>query len=722
MAAPPTLLALACSLAFCPAARAAGDDGAAPSRDAARGTPAHKTVDLKGVQVTATSAPAAGVAMKLPLSLREIPQTITIVDRARIDQQRLLTLDDVMAQTPGVTLQPGQALRTAYYVHGFSIDSMMLDGIPTSGWNEALTTEDMVTYQRVEVLRGAGGLLQGVGDPSATLNLVRKRPTATPQADARLSVGSWNQRRADVDLSGPLDAGHTVRGRLIATDENRQYAYDETHRRKRILYGTVEWNPMPDMVLALGAKWQHIKDDAPYMGLPRYTDGRMLDVSYRSYPGTDWSLRDWNTLHLFGEAKARLGDGWELQLAANHFSGDSHLKYASAMGAVDPASGRGSVVTGGAYRFGNDETDLDGYLTGSYTLFGYSHELVAGANLWRVHTDQDQAALPGLGQAVIWPGWDPGSVAEPPWQPYSGRQTTRSKQYGGYLATRLHLGERLTWVLGLRESWWDTDVTKRNLVGGGPAIPAGSYSIHHHATPYSGLLLDLDGHWTAYASYAGIFEPQNDLKADGSVIDPMTGTNAELGLKGEFAGGALNTSFALYRTRQKNRAQPDLRYPCTTASCYYLPDGEVEARGAEVELDGRPSARLSLSAGYTYTATRYLKDASRQGSPYASFTPRHMLKLWAHYRLPWQQDRWSVGGGLQAQSKAWVDSAGLRLEQGTYAVLNAMVDYRIGAHADVALNVNNLLDRRYLLSFNNLSWNNWYGDSRNAMLTLHLHL
>lgn len=676
---------------------------------------------LDTIKVTANSAPAAGVSMKLPLALREIPQTVTIVDRERIDQQRLLTLDDVMAQTPGVTLQPGTMLRTGYFVHGFSVDSLMLDGIPASGWNEALTTEDMATYERVEVLRGAGGLMQGTGNPSASINLVRKRPTETPHVDARWSVGTWSQRRGDVDISGPLTADHRLRGRFVVADEDRGYAYRDTHRRKKIVYGTVEWNLTPDTVLAVGAKWQRLKDDAPYMGLPRYRDGGMPDVSYKTYPGSDWSRRDWNTLHLFAEVKNRFADGWEWRLAANHFSGDSRFRYASAYGAIDRTTGRGSTLFGGAYRFGNDETDLDAYLTGHFSLFGRDHELVAGANLWRVDTDQDQAALPGLGQPVDLATWWPGSVSAPAWQPYSGRQSTHSKQYGGYVAVRFHLSDDVTWVVGGRESWWRTNVTQRHLVGGGPALPAGRYSIDKHATPHTGLLVDVTPGWTAYASYASIFKPQNYLQASGAVIKPMTGNNIELGIKGDMASGALNASFALYRTRQKNRAQEDLRYPCTSASCYYVAQGEVEARGVEAELDGRIDDRWTLSAGYTYTATRYLRDQDASGS-FASFTPRHLVKLWTHYRLPWQDDRWTIGAGIQTQSKAWTDTGGLRLHQGGYTLVNAMLGYRLRDDLDLSLNLNNLLDRRYLLSFNSVAWNNWYGDSRNAMLTLHFHL
>ncbi|HBK01172.1 MAG TPA: TonB-dependent siderophore receptor, partial [Delftia acidovorans] len=68
---------------------------------------------------------------------------------------------------------------------------------------------DTAMLDRVEVLRGATGLLRGAGSPSAMVNMVRKRPTAQWQGSAALTLGSWERQRMEADLSGPLNAAGT---------------------------------------------------------------------------------------------------------------------------------------------------------------------------------------------------------------------------------------------------------------------------------------------------------------------------------------------------------------------------------------------------------------------------------------------------------------------------------------------------------------------------------
>mgnify|MGYP002150672716 CR=1 FL=1 len=88
---------------------------------------------------------------------------------------------------------------------GFTIDNLMYDGLPTSLSTFTLDTiagADLAMYDRVEVVRGATGLMTGAGSPSATLNLVRKRPTKEFQGYVSGSGGSWDRYRSELDVSG----------------------------------------------------------------------------------------------------------------------------------------------------------------------------------------------------------------------------------------------------------------------------------------------------------------------------------------------------------------------------------------------------------------------------------------------------------------------------------------------------------------------------------------
>jgi outer membrane receptor for ferric coprogen and ferric-rhodotorulic acid len=129
---------------------------------------------------------------------------VSVIDHERIEQQNLFSLDEVMQQATGVTVQPFQLLTTAYYVRGFKINSFELDGVPAMLGETAGSPQDMAVYERVEILRGSNGLLHGSGNPAATVNLVRKRPQKAFAASTTLSGGTWDRYRGEVDVGGPL--------------------------------------------------------------------------------------------------------------------------------------------------------------------------------------------------------------------------------------------------------------------------------------------------------------------------------------------------------------------------------------------------------------------------------------------------------------------------------------------------------------------------------------
>uniref|UniRef100_UPI0013D92DF3 TonB-dependent siderophore receptor n=1 Tax=Stenotrophomonas maltophilia TaxID=40324 RepID=UPI0013D92DF3 len=421
----------------------------------------------------------------------------------------------------------------------------------------------------------------------------------------------------------------------------------------------------------------------------------------------DWDRFDWDTTRVFGGIEHAFGNAWTAKLSVNYQNGDSTLKYAGANGAVDPATGAGPRLTGAAYKFENDQKSIDGYLNGPFELLGRRHEATLGWNYQRTSLEQFSASfLTPVNQPVnVW-DWDPGSVPEPGIGPYASRGPTRTTQSGLYAVGRFSLADPLTLITGVRLSRWKQD-------GAGTSTKLGN-----ELTPYGGVVLDIAPQWSLYASYAQIFQPQTQTTWDGKTLDPVKGTNLEAGIKGELLDGRLNTSLAFFNIRQRNRAQVDPAYPCAGMTCFYISGGEVESQGVEAEISGRPLPGLDLSLGYTYNTTKYLKDAQSQGQPFASFTPRHIARLWANYAFPWDNGRLSAGMGVQAQSAYTVQSGGVTLRQGGYALVSARVGYRINRHLSAALHLNNLFDRRYYQSISGPQWNNRYGEPRSVMLTL----
>ncbi len=664
---------------------------------------------ISGESTSATQPPGVTTLGKVPLKPRELPQSASVIDHERLEQQNLFSLDEAMQQATGVTVQPFQLLTTAYYVRGFKVDSFELDGVPALLGNTASSPQDMAIYERVEILRGSNGLLHGTGNPAATVNLVRKRPQREFAASTTLSAGRWDRYRAEVDVGGPLSASGNVRGRAVAAYEDRDYFYDVADQGTRLLYGVTEFDLSPDTLLTVGAQYQHIDSITNMAGVPMAKDGSNLGLSRDTYLDVDWDRFKWDTYRAFGSLEQQLGGGWKGKVSAEYQEADSRLRYAGSFGAIDPQTGDGGQLMGAAYKFKSIQRSLDANLNGPVRLFGLTHELLGGVTYAQGETRQDTARflnLPNTPVNVY--RWDPHGVPRPQIGQYTSPGTTTTTQKGLYALGRIKLAEPLTLVVGGRESWWDQDT------------PATRFKPGRQFTPYGGLIWDFARDWSWYVSYAEVYQPQADRQTwNSEPLSPVEGKTYETGIKGELADGRLNLSLAAFRIDLENNPQEDPDHPGPPNNPFYISGGKVRSQGFELEGTGYLTPYWSLSAGYTYTSTEYLKDSQNDsGTRYSTFTPRHLLRLWSNYDLPWQDRRWSVGGGLQAQSDYSVDYRGVSMRQGGYALINMRLGYKIDEHWTAAVNVNNLFDRTYYQSLSNPNWNNRYGEPRSFNVSL----
>ncbi len=664
---------------------------------------------ISGESTSATQPPGVTTLGKVPLKPRELPQSASVIDHERLEQQNLFSLDEAMQQATGVTVQPFQLLTTAYYVRGFKVDSFELDGVPTLLGNTASSPQDMAIYERVEILRGSNGLLHGTGNPAATVNLVRKRPQREFAASTTLSAGRWDRYRAEVDVGGPLSASGNVRGRAVAAYEDRDYFYDVADQGTRLLYGVTEFDLSPDTLLTVGAQYQHIDSITNMAGVPMAKDGSNLRLSRDTYLDVDWDRFKWDTYRAFGSLEQQLGGGWKGKVSAEYQEADSRLRYAGSFGAIDPQTGDGGRLTGAAYKFKSIQRSLDANLNGPVRLFGLTHELLGGVTYAQGETRQDTARFLNLPNTLVNVyRWDPHGVPRPQIGQYTSPGTTTTTQKGLYALGRIKLAEPLTLVVGGRESWWDQDT------------PATRFKPGRQFTPYGGLIWDFARDWSWYVSYAEVYQPQADRQTwNSEPLSPVEGKTYETGIKGELADGRLNLSLAAFRIDLENNPQEDPDHPGPSNNPFYISGGKVRSQGFELEGTGYLTPYWSLSAGYTYTSTEYLKDSQNDsGTRYSTFTPRHLLRLWSNYDLPWQDRRWSVGGGLQAQSDYSVDYRGVSMRQGGYALVNMRLGYKIDEHWTAAVNVNNLFDRTYYQSLFNPYWNNRYGEPRSFNVSL----
>lgn len=632
------------------------------------------------------SVPITTAGTKMSMVPRDIPQSVSIISQQRMQDQDLQTLGEVMTNTTGITASNIDSDRSDYYARGFLINNYLYDDIPTSIsnlWNFGDAGSDTAIYQRIEVVRGATGLMTGTGNPSAAINMVRKHADSREfQGSVSGSYGSWDKQRLVTDLSAPLTASGNVRGRVIAGYQDNDTWLDRYHTRKKFLYGTVDADLTDNTTLSLGYDYQESDTDDPtWGGLPTwYSDGSRTHYDRETNPAPDWSYSNHESKKVYADLTHRFSNGWQARLNGTHAESDFDSKLMYASGFPDKTTGSGVNAYGGWNKGKRKLDSVDTYATGPFELFSRSHELMVGASYSRqnnhYYNSQSMLSEADIGNYNQWNG----SVADPVWSDWVDYSNDTIRQKSVYAATRLSLTDPLSLIVGARYTNWRAE--------GSTAT-----SDKSDVTPYAGLVYDINDTWSAYASYTSIFQPQTVRDSNGAYLDPVTGKNYEAGLKADWYNGRLTASFAVFRIEQDNVAQSENTYiPGTTETAYRAADGTV-SKGVEFEVNGALTDRWQM----TFGGTRYVAKDS-DNTAINPFLPRTSLKLFTRYQLPMLTDL-TVGGGVNWQNHTWEEADGplgsQRAEQGSYALVSLFGRYQVTRQFSVQANVNNLFDKTY---------------------------
>lgn len=654
---------------------------------------------------------ATTVGSKTPVAIKDIPQSVSVITRQRIEDQNLVSLEDVLAQSTGVQLRRSTNDVAFFYMRGYQLDSVQLDGVPIptgQGSTRLATGLDMAAYDRVEVLRGPAGLFQGAGEPTGAVNLVRKRPGDRFSASGALGYGSWDFYRAEADVGGPVTDSGKVRARLVSLYEDRKFFYDVAEQQKPMIYGTVEFDLSESTTLSVGAARQEISG-MPYGGLPTYADGRFADLSRSTYLDADWAYSDSNTTDTFAELDHRLNNGGQVKLSTRFVDRTYDLKRLFNTAPIDPVTGT-TPLNAQRIAATQEDVSLDGYVSTPFELFGQTHNAVAGINYRNSQFGQKSGAVAtGLFQDVF----APVNNLPEPFVPYTSDAEQEQTQYGPYGQLRVKPIDWTTVIVGGRMSW--VNQQNRNRM---TDVVTAKYSVDEEFTPYAALVFDLTKNIALYGSYSSIFQPQSQATTAGALIDPRTGDQYETGIKGEFLDGRLNTHLAAFQLRDENRALAI--DGCVGLNCF-VAAGEVESKGFEMEVSGQVMPGWNIYSGYAYTITEYLQGAAAQtGTAFSTYNPRHIFNLWTNYEILTGNLRGlSFGGGVRAMSGFDYEFGGaVRPEQDAYAVFGAQVGYRLTDYASLNLTVENLFDENYFERVNGTIDGNRYGEPRNVMLSL----
>lgn len=660
-------------------------------------------------------------ATGLPLSIRETPQSVTVVTRQRMEDQASSSLQDVLETSSGMSIQKYDSDRTEYLARGFTVGEFQYDGVVIQNegvYDYGLTNPDTAIYDRVEIVKGANGLLQGAGSPGAAVNLVRKRPTDTFQASITGTAGSWNAYRTEADVSGPLNSDGSLRGRLVGSFEDAESYLDHYEKRSFNLYGILEADITDNTTLSLGADYQRNRPrGSSWTGLPMFfSDGSRTDFDVSTNPATDWSRRDTFTNNFFVTLDHEFDNGWKTDVTYNHRrNGHDSVLGSAGSGYPDPVTGAGVYQYVGKYTGRLVQDTLDAKLSGPVELFGREHDLMFGATASHKTTKGPLYEYGGINYDSAVPNfftWD-GNTDEPDFK-LTGRYENSLTQYGAYAATRLRPTDDLSFILGSRFSWYDYDDQGSYDNATATWSGASQYSANGKVTPYLGVVYDLTQDWSVYASYTGIFKPQGNQDVNGAYLDPEEGHSYEAGVKAELFDGRLNTSAAVFMIKQDNVAERAGTDPNTGEDYYTAADG-VTTKGFELEASGEIRSDWNVYASYTYSHARKA-DGERVYSFIQTTAPENVVKLYTTYTLPGEWDKLTIGGGVRWQDKiyGYVYSPANVYEditQKNVFLIDLMAKYKLNDKVDITFNVKNLLNEKYYAGLGNFD-TGYYGEPR----------
>jgi outer membrane receptor for ferric coprogen and ferric-rhodotorulic acid len=675
-----------------------------------------KTLDKVSV-VGDRAAPSS--TTRLPITLQETPQSTSVLGLERLQTESLFSINDVMRNITGVNVSFYDTQRPLYYARGFTITDFQVDGLPT--YSGSTNQEyDTAFYDRVEVIRGANGLLSGAGIPSATVNLLRKRPGRDFDASFAISAGSWDFRRMEADVNAPLTRDGRFRSRVVAAYQDRDYYYDRYTEDKMSGMAVVEGDLTDSTTVTVGYQRQDNNPVGSTWGTVPFfnSDGSFAHLPRSTNMAPKWTRWQRETSTAFANLEQRFGETWLLKVNAAHTEGNVQNVRVYGSGYPDPVTGSGTYLLAGAGDAEDTRNGVDVFLSGTFPLFGQEHDVVVGGS-W---SDLESTTWT-LTSVARWrydiPNihtWN-GDIPELTASRTGASRIARTKQSGVYASTRLRLADPLSLIAGARLSRWETMTRSYNTAGAYTAT-SGQYKVTDEVTPYVGVVYDIVPDFSVYASYTEIFNPQNYKDKNENLLAPVEGSNLEAGIKSQWFDGRLTANAAIFEAKQDNYAVRDMSQPdgsLSDGTSAYVGVNGTKSRGWELDVNGEIRPGWTVNAGYTHVkVTRAATDLI-----YANL-PEDFLQLNTTVQLPGSWDRLSIGGGFSWQSKVQAfnvphpSGVGVTVNQPAYMLVNLNANYRISDNWLATLSVRNALDKTY---WANLDYNN-YGEPRFVSVSL----
>ncbi len=647
-------------------------------------------------------AKRSATGTKTDTPIQKNPQSVSVVTKEEIETRQPQSVKEALGYTPGVTVASRGASNTydAVLIRGFGSvnQNNYLDGLKLQGdfYTEAVI--DPYMLERIELMRGPTSVLYGKSSPGGIISMVSKRPTTEPLREVQFKMGTDSLYQTGFDFSDKIDDDGVYSYRLTGLARDAQSQQDFAKEKRYAIAPAFTWRPDDKTNLTLLANLQNEPETGYYGWLPRsgtvdpLPNGSRLPTSFNDGVPNNTASRQQRMVgysfeHQFDDTFTVRQNLRYMQLRNDQNSVYGTNICTSATGSCEGVAladlthymSRGTVVS----REKLNSFAVDSQLQSKFNTGVIDHTLLTGLDYQRMRNDVSATfgSAPALNlYNPVYNNFDFDSA-----NPYS---LNRQEQTGVYVQDQAEW-DKWVMTLGGRYDWVQQSTLTRST-------SLTSERNDNQFTGRAGINYLFDNGITPYASYSESFEPNSGADVNGNTFAPSKGRQYEAGVKYVPKDRLMVLTAAIYQLTKTNNLMADLEHPF-----FSVAGGEIRSRGLELEGKTALTESINLTASYTYTDAEYTNDSTLQGNQPAQI-PKHMASLWGDYTF---HNTALYGLTLGAGARYLGSSYGNpenTFKAGSATVMDALVKYDLGRFgldgSSIAVNVNNLLDRKYVAS------------------------
>lgn len=659
------------------------------------------------------NANVATVGTKIPDYLENIPQSISVITQAKIDDMNLDTLDQIAKRTPGLRVLQNDDGRSSIYSRGYEYDQYSVDGLAAPMASINGTLPNLVAFDRVEVMRGPSGMFNSASEMGGVVNLVRKRGSAEGKNSLQASISNPMGYEVTADMQGSLNLANTADNSLVARGvvQHKQQenpvvkdAGGDANTNSTV-YLSLDKQLNETSKVGVGYLLQN-RNITPNNGFPTREDLQLLPLPNHDFYGAKWNDFNSRSHDLFADYQQQLDSQGVVSAGLRYSNRDADYNYAFAGSALKDNK---TNVAGTSANINETAFSADVNLSQPFLTKGGQSEYVVGVDYKRFNTDSERGASRALAKDLT-----AKQINDMPYIDIMKNASDKQKGYrlthtdntlnetGLYAKVNYKPIDKLSLIAGGRIS--NYEATSKDEVKNTEANVKGSSK----ATGYGAVVYQITPNINGYGSYTQVFMPQYVANKQGELLKPREGEQIEVGLKGHWSDN-LSGRLSAYRLKDENAAAP-------TKDGDQVALGERQMQGVELEVNGEVMPNLQVSAGYSYLDSDIKQASSSRDDGIFLLMPKNSGNVWASYQaeglLP---QPLTVGLGVNMVGKF---SSGQGVQADGYHTWDAMVSYPFSQQLKGQLNVYNLFDNDHYVRVGSDNTFNIPGNEREVKASL----